>query len=107
MLPGALAFVEVFRAAFERRFFEIGSACARHSSADMGMIGSYRGSAKWAAFTGSCSARRSIWTANATQLLAMPRIIVSDRIVTLVRDSLVCYGLISLQPYRVTSETPQ
>jgi hypothetical protein len=65
------------------------SACARYSSADMGMIGSYRGSAKWAAFTGSCSSRRSIWTASATQLLAMPRIIVSDRIVTLVRDSRV------------------
>ena len=48
----------------------------------MGMIGPYRGSAKWAAFTGSCLSRRSIWTASATQLLAMPRIIVSDRIVT-------------------------
>jgi hypothetical protein len=60
--------------------------CARDS---LSQIFVYRGIAKWAALTGSCSSRRSIWTASATQLLAMPRIIVSDRIVTLVRDSRV------------------
>ena len=38
----------------------------------------YRASAKWAAFTGSCSSRRSSWFARAVQLLAMLRMITSD-----------------------------
>jgi len=44
--------------------------------ASSGLI--YRASAKWAAFMGSCSFRRSIWFASATQLLAMLRMIASD-----------------------------
>jgi hypothetical protein len=39
---------------------------------------SYRASAKWAAFTGSCSSRRASWFARAVQLLAMLRMITSD-----------------------------
>jgi hypothetical protein len=37
----------------------------------------YRASAKWVAFAGSCSSKRSIWFASEIQLLAMPSMIVS------------------------------
>jgi len=37
----------------------------------------YRASAKWAAFAGSCSSKRSIWFASEIQLLDMPSMIVS------------------------------
>jgi hypothetical protein len=53
--------------------------------ASSGLI--YRASAKWAAFMGSCSFRRSIWFASATQLLAMLRMITSDAGVTSAWDS--------------------
>jgi len=36
----------------------------------------YRASAKWAAFAGSCSSKRSIWFASEIQLLDMPSMIV-------------------------------